>query len=90
MNTSQKDPLVITIRKKGETTFLIKNSGSPYINSPYEKKRIDLFERKLRSYETKDGKTNNLPWDIEIEARQSTTEKNWSCVIKTTLIIIWC
>ena len=82
--TSKQNPLVMTMRKKGESTFLIHNIGRVDFLPPGEAKKIDLLEKKSFSVKTSPGQSDALPWDLSAEAMFSEENQKWEIVISSS------
>ena len=82
--TSKQNPLVMTMRKKGESTFLIHNKGRVDFLPPGEVRRIDLLEKKSFSVKTSPGQSDALPWDLNAEAMFSEENQSWEIVVSSS------
>jgi len=81
-HTSKDSPLLLTMRKKGESTFLIHNKGRVNFNSE-DVVRLDLLDGKSFRNAENQNESEVLPWDIEINATFSEDTQEWSFVITT-------
>lgn len=82
--TSKDNPLVMTMRKKGDATFLIHNKGRVDFVPPGGVQRIDLLEKKSLRGKVSPSKADTSPWDISVEATFSEESQQWDYIITSS------
>jgi len=82
--TSIENPLIMTMRKKGDATFLVHNKGRVDFVPPGGVQRIDLLEKKSLRGKASPDRTDTPPWDISIEASFSEEAQRWGFIIASS------
>lgn len=82
--TTKQNPLVLTMRKKGDSTFLVHNKGRVDFVPPGGVQRIDLLEKRAFRVTDMEGEVDVSPWDVQIKATFSEEEQQWKFAMATS------
>lgn len=84
-HTSKESPLVLTMRKKGESTFLIHKDGRVNFFRPGGVQKVDIVERKALGGRGDPGQDGSGPSDLRIEATFSEDAQRWDITISSSV-----
>lgn len=84
-HTSKHSPLILTMRKKGEPTFLIHKKGRVDFQYPEDVRTLDLLDGKSIRFREKQNESDVLPWDLKVTGTFLEETQEWLFIITSSV-----